>query len=132
MTQNIETPENYRYSKTHEWVKIEKDIATIGITFYAQKKLRDIIYVELPEKGKTIKSGETIGTIESVKATEEIYTPISGTIIDINTELTTSPELINKDPYGKGWIAKIKISDPNETLKLMTANEYKSYITSIK
>ncbi len=132
MSQSIETPENYRYSKTHEWVRIEGDNATIGITFYAQKKLRDIIYVELPEKGKTVKSGETIGTVESVKATEEIYTPVSGTIIDVNTELTTSPELINKDPYGKGWIVKIKMSDPNEVSKLMTANEYKSYTASTK
>lgn len=132
MSQNIEAPENYRYSKTHEWVKIEDNTATVGITFYAQKKLRDIIYVELPEKGKAVKAGEAIGTIESVKATEEIYTPISGTVIDVNTELSTSPELINKDPYGKGWIVKIKISDASEISKLMTANEYKSYTASAK
>ncbi|MGB9728677.1 MAG: glycine cleavage system protein GcvH [Thermoprotei archaeon] len=132
MSQNIEAPENYRYSKTHEWVKVEDNTATVGITFYAQKKLRDVIYVELPEKGKIVKAGETIGTIESVKATEEIYTPVSGTIIDINIELTTSPELINKDPYGKGWIVKIKISDTNEISKLMTANEYKTYTASTK
>ncbi len=132
MSQNIEAPENYRYSKTHEWVKVEDNTATVGITFYAQKKLRDVIYVELPEKGKIVKAGETIGTIESVKATEEIYTPVSGTIIDVNIELTTSPELINKDPYGKGWIVKIKISDTNEISKLMTANEYKTYTASTK
>lgn len=132
MSQIVEAPENYKYSKTHEWVKVDGEIATIGITFYAQKKLRDIIYVELPEKGKTVKAGDSVGTVESVKTTEEIYTPVSGTIVDVNSELTSSPELINKDPYGKGWIIKIKISDINELTKLMNANEYKSYTASIK
>ncbi len=132
MSQTIEVPENYKYTKTHEWVKTEDEIAIVGITFYAQKKLRDIIYVELPEKGKTIKAGEPIGTVESVKTTEEIYAPVSGIIVEVNNELTSSPELINKDPYGKGWIIKLKISNTSELANLMNANEYKSYIATLK
>ncbi|MBP1357354.1 MAG: glycine cleavage system protein GcvH [Sulfolobus sp.] len=112
------------YTDTDEWVKIDGEIAIVGITDYAQKKLRDIVGVELPETGREVKIGDPIAVIESVKAAADVYAPLSGTITDANQELSTSPELINKDPYGKGWLFKIKISNPEEKEKLLSPEKY--------
>jgi glycine cleavage system H protein len=114
------------YTDTDEWVQVVGDLIVVGITDYAQKKLRHVVNVELPEAGREVKRGEVIATLESVKAIADIYTPVDGTIVEVNDKLTTSPDLINKDPYGNGWVAKIKVSG---TLpKLLTPDEYVKYI----
>jgi len=120
-------PENLRYTKEHEWVRVEGNIGTIGITFHAQKELGDIVYVDLTKPGTTTQQGKTIGSVESVKAVSDLYTPVSGEVGEVNALLAESPEILNKDPYGEGWLVKIKLSDPGETGKLMTAAEYASY-----
>ncbi len=119
--------EGLYYTKNDEWIKVEGDIGTVGITDYAQDKLGDIVYLEEIEKGKKIKAGETLTTIESVKAASDIYAPISGEVIEVNSEVIKEPSIINKDPYGKGWIAKIKIENPEELKELMKAEEYSNY-----
>ncbi|HHW60133.1 MAG: glycine cleavage system protein GcvH [Bacteroidales bacterium] len=121
-------PENLKYAKTHEWVRVEGEYAYIGISDFAQSELGDIVYVDIPTEGETLKQGDVLGTIEAVKTVTDIYLPISGEIVEFNQTLTTNPELINKDPYGDGWIVKIKISDPTEVEKLLSAVEYKSAI----
>ncbi len=119
--------EGLYYTKNDEWIKVEGDIGTVGITDYAQDKLGDIVYLEEIEKGKKIKAGETLTTIESVKAASDIYAPVSGEVIEVNSEVIKEPSIINKDPYGKGWIAKIKIENPEELKELMKAEEYSNY-----
>ncbi len=119
--------EGLYYTKNDEWIKVEGDIGTVGITDYAQDKLGDIVYLEDIEKGKKIKAGETLTTIESVKAASDIYAPVSGEVIEVNSEVIKEPSIINKDPYGKGWIAKIKIENPDELKELMKAEEYSNY-----
>jgi len=121
-------PENLRYTKEHEWVLAEGDIGTIGITFHAQKELGDIVYVDLPKPGAVIQQGKTIGSVESVKAVSDIYTPVSGEVVEVNGMLAESPEKLNQDPYGSGWLVKIKLSDPGEAAKLLTAAEYQAYV----
>jgi glycine cleavage system H protein len=116
------------YTETDEWVKISDDEAIIGITDYAQKKLRDIVGVDLPEIGKEVKLGDSIAVIESVKAAADIYSPFSGKIIDVNNDLIEHPELINKDPYGKGWIFKLKITSAEGKEKLLTSEKYSEKI----
>ena len=113
-----------RYTESDEWVLIEGDTATVGITDYAQRKLRDIVGVELPEPGQQVKRGDTVAAIESVKAAADVYAPLSGEIIEVNERLYDEPELLNKDPYGEGWMFKIKISDPSEAEKLLTPEQY--------
>ncbi len=120
-------PEELRYTKNDEWLKVDGEIGTMGITDYAQDKLGDIVYLEEIEKGKKIKEGETLTTIESVKAASDIYAPVSGEIVEVNENVIKDPSIINKDPYGDGWIAKIKIENPEEINKLMTAKEYSEY-----
>ncbi len=122
-------PENCKYSKTHEWVRMESDGSmTIGITEHAQDLLGDMVFIELPEMGKTINAGDEIGVLESVKAAADLYTPLSGDIIEINEALIDSPSLLNSDPYGDGWLFKIKISNENEINELFSANQYVQYI----
>ncbi len=121
-------PKELKYTNTHEWLRVEGDIATIGITDYAQKELSDIVYVDLPEVGKTINQGDVLGTIEAVKAVSDFYTPISGTVIECNTELKNVPDLVNKEPYDKGWMVKIKMSDTSEMSKLLSAEDYEKII----
>jgi glycine cleavage system H protein len=121
-------PENYRYSKEHEWVNVEGETGTIGITFHAQKELGDIVYVDLPKPGTTTEKGKTIGSVESVKAVSDIYTPVSGEVIAVNELLTTSPEKLNEDPHGAAWLVKIKLSAPDEAKQLMSAADYQTYI----
>ncbi len=107
-------PEELKYTKDHEWARIEGSIATVGITDYAQSELGDIVYVELPESEKKPKQSESFGTIEAVKAVSDLFAPLSGEIIEVNTKLANQPEVINKDPYGEGWLVKIKYSNKNE------------------
>jgi glycine cleavage system H protein len=121
-------PENLKYSKDHEWVKLEGNIATVGISFYAQEELGDIVYVDLPEIGKTVKQNDVLAVIESVKSASDVYSPISGKVIEVNEKLKEKPEIINEDPYQEGWIAKLEISNPNELDTLMNAEEYKKLI----
>ena len=120
--------DNLYYTDSHEWVKVDGEDAYIGITEFAQKELGDIVYVELPEEGDEIASGESFGSIEAVKAVEDIISPVSGEVIKVNLELEDSPELINNSPYEEGWIIKVKLSDVDEVEKLLSVNEYKKLI----
>jgi len=115
-------PENLLYSKTHEWAKIEGDEAIIGITHFAQEQLGDITFIELPQIGQKLNAGDEMGSIESVKAASEIYSPVTGEVIAVNEELENAPEKINEDPYGQGWIAKFKLTSPAEGL--LNSEEY--------
>jgi glycine cleavage system H protein len=117
-------PTDLKYAKTHEWVRLEGDTATIGITDFAQGELSDIVYVEITALGKTIKRDEPIGTIEAVKAVSDLYSPVSGQVIAANDSLKDSPANVNKDPYGEGWMAKMKVSDPTELAGLLDATAY--------
>ena len=125
--------ENLYYTNEHEWALLEKsDIVRIGVTDYAQKTLHEIVFVDLPKKGLIIQQMKSIGTVESVKAVSEIFSPVSGQVIDINKDLQMNPELVNKDPYGKGWIALIKINNFNEDFKkLLTPAQYADFIKKI-
>ena len=122
-------PEDRLYTKEHEWVKVKGNTATVGITDYAQKEMTDIVYVELPQKGVQIEQGEALCTLESVKNAEDVYSPVSGKVTAVNTELEDKPELINEDPYGKGWIVKLEIDE--EPKGLMSAKEYEEYLKSL-
>ena len=125
-------PDNLLYTKEHEWILIEGNRGKVGITDYAQSRLGDITYVELPLMDKEIKQFEILTSIESVKAASDIYTPISGKIIQVNAELEKSPEIVNKAPYGNGWIAIIEIKDASEKNNLMDSKIYKEYLEGIK
>ncbi len=120
-------PENYRFTKEHEWVLVEGDTGTIGISFHAQKELGDIVYVDLPKVGATAEKGKTIGSVESVKAVSDIYAPVSGEVTAVNDLLTTSPEKLNEDPHGAAWMFKVKLSAPSEVGELMSATDYAAY-----
>lgn len=121
-------PEELKYTKDHEWARIEGDIATVGITDYAQSELGDIVYVELPEIGKKTKQSESFGTIEAVKAVSDLFAPLSGEIVEVNSTLANQPEVINKDPYGEGWLVKIKFSNKNEINNLLDKSKYEELI----
>ncbi|HXZ23484.1 MAG TPA: glycine cleavage system protein GcvH [Methanomassiliicoccales archaeon] len=123
-----DVPEGLRYTKDHEWVKVEGDIAQIGITDHAQEELTDIVFVELPKKGKKVKKGDVLGVVESVKTVSDIYSPVSGEVVDVNSPLDDAPGAINQEPYGKGWFAKVKISDATELGQLLDASAYKKAI----
>ncbi len=125
----MEVPEALQYTSEQEWIAIEGDVATIGITDYAQGELGDIVFVELPNKGDSTNQTEAFGTIEAVKAVSELYAPLSGEIKDVNSILEEQPELINNDPYGEGWIIKLNIRDESELEKLLSAEEYQSQIS---
>ncbi|MCP9446424.1 MAG: glycine cleavage system protein GcvH [Nitrospira sp.] len=125
-------PADLRYHTEHEWVRVEGKQATIGISHFAQDALGDIVFVELPKVGAVVKSGQQIGEVESTKTTSTIYTPVSGTIVQINNELKDHPELMNSDPYGKGWITVIELADPEEVERLMTASQYQTFLASHK
>ena len=122
MTNKVQ--EDLYYSKNDEWLKLENNIGTIGITDYAQDQLGDIVYVEVMTKGKMISKGDVLTTVESVKAVSDVYSPVSGEIIEINQNVIDEPSLINQDPYGKGWFAKVKIDQPEEVDELMSAADY--------
>jgi len=125
-------PQTYRYTKDHEWIEVTGGSAKVGITDYAQKHLGDAVYVELPALGTKLAVHQTIGTIESVKAVSEIYSPVSGEVIEVNGELNASPEAVNQDPYGKGWILRLKLSAPSDVAVLMDAAAYEKYVAGLE
>ena len=120
-------PEDLHYSKDHEWVRVDGSIATIGITDYAQNSLGDVVYVELPKKGEEFAANEPFGSVESVKAVSEVFTPVAGSIAEINEQLNDTPEKVNSDPYGEGWMVKVKMANPGEVDSLLTAAEYEDF-----
>lgn len=121
-------PKDLLFTNDHEWVKLDGDIATIGITQYAAGELGDVVFVELSGVGEAVEQGESMGTIEAVKAVSDMFAPMSGEVVEVNEALEGSPEIINKDPFGEGWMAKIKISDKGETAKLLSPEKYKELI----
>lgn len=125
-------PENFRYTKEHEWVRVEGDIGTIGITDHAQQELGDIVYVDLPKVGTRLAKGVSAGSVESVKAVSDFYAPVSGDVAEINQTLADAPEKLNKDPHGEAWLIKVKLSAPAEIEKLLSAAEYQKYIEAEK
>jgi glycine cleavage system H protein len=125
-------PKELKYSKEHEWVKVEDDTATMGITDFAQHQLTDVVFVELPEEGKEVEQMGKLCVVESVKSVSDVFSPVSGEIIEVNKELEEKPELVNQEPYGKGWMAKLKIKDKTELDNLMTAEQYEEYIKEKK
>ncbi len=125
-------PEDCLYTREHEWIRVEDDVGVIGITDYAQEALGDIVYVELPSVGDHFSQGEPFGNVESVKAVSELYMPVSGEIVEVNEDLADSPQLVNEDPYGDGWMVKIALSDPTELETLMSASEYEEYVKEEK
>jgi glycine cleavage system H protein len=123
-------PDSFRYTKEHEWVSVEGQVGTVGITFHAQKELGDIVYVDLPKPGTSLEQGKTMGSVESVKAVSDIYAPVSGEVLEINETLAHAPEKLNEDPHGAAWLVKIKLSAPDQVSALLSAEAYQSYIGS--
>jgi glycine cleavage system H protein len=120
-------PADLRYTKEHEWLRIEGDQGTVGITQHAQQQLGDVVYVDLPSPGDRLDAGRSFGTVESVKAVSELFMPVSGEVLDVNRELQNTPENVNTDPYGTGWMIRIRLSDPGQAASLMTADKYDDY-----
>ncbi|HVN85580.1 MAG TPA: glycine cleavage system protein GcvH [Candidatus Binatia bacterium] len=128
----MEFPEDLKYSKEHEWVLVEGDVATIGITDYAQEQLGDIVFVELPAVGDKAGKDEAFSVVESVKAVSDVYAPVSGKVLEVNDDLPDSPEMLNEDPYGDGWMVKIEMSDKTDLDDLMTSAEYEEFVAQEK
>ncbi|HZL05881.1 MAG TPA: glycine cleavage system protein GcvH [Coriobacteriia bacterium] len=122
-------PADLRYDKEHEWVSLDGDVATIGISAFAQDQLGEVVYVDLPASGDMLLTGESFGEIESVKSVSELFAPVSGEIVDVNAVLEDTPEIVNEDPYGAGWMVKVRLDDPSEVDGLMSADEYEAFIT---
>ena len=125
-------PDNFRYTKEHEWVLADGDAGTVGITDHAQQELGDIVYVDLPKVGTRIDAGKSLGSVESVKAVSDIYSPVSGEITEINESLADAPEKLNSDPHGDAWLVKIRLTHPEEMQSLMSAADYQSYVGAEK
>lgn len=125
-------PDNFRYTKEHEWVLVEGDSATIGITDHAQQELGDIVYVDLPKVTARVEQGKSLGSVESVKAVSDVYAPLSGEVTEVNQTLADAPEKLNSDPHGAGWLVKIRMSAPDEAASLLTAADYQAYIGAEK
>lgn len=123
-------PSDYLYSRDHEWVRVEGDTCVLGITEYAQQELGEIVFVELPETGQSFDATDEVGTIESVKAVAEVYTPVSGEVLEVNSSLEDEPELLNDDPHGDGWLIRLQVSSSKELEGLMNAEQYEEYIAS--
>ena len=121
-------PANYQYTKEHEWVGIDGDVAIIGITDYAQNELGDIVYVDLPQPGDAVAIGITMGSVESVKAVSDIYSPVTGEVVEVNEALAEAPEKVNEDPHGDGWLVKVRLSEAEESNQLLSAADYESYL----
>ncbi len=121
-------PHELYYTEEHEWVLIENDVATVGITDHAQDQLGDVVFVELPDVGRQVRQTEEFSVVESVKAASDIYSPLSGKVVEVNEDLTEAPDLLNKDPYGDGWICKIRLADPGELESLLSHEDYKNHI----
>lgn len=124
----MSNPEDNRYAKSHEYVHVEGNTGTIGITDYAQKELGDVVFVELPQVGTELEAGDELGSIESVKAVSELFVPVSGEVIEVNEALADNPALVNTDPWGDGWMVRIRLADVTEVDELMTAEEYDEYL----
>lgn len=124
----MELPEDLKYTREHEWLVIEDKVATVGITDHAQEQLGEVVFVELPAAGDKVEKSEPFGVVESTKAVSDIYAPVSGEVAEVNDDLPDSPELVNEDPYGDGWMVKITIGDESDLEDLMTADEYREYI----
>lgn len=123
-------PSEYLYSREHEWVRVQDDVCVLGITEFAQQELGEVVFVELPEVGQVFDSGDEVGTIESVKAVAEVYTPLAGEIVEINEAVVDDPELINEDPHGEGWLIKVRFSSAADLKQLMNAEQYEEYAKS--
>lgn len=121
-------PEDLKYSKEHEWLRISGNVATIGISDYAQDQLGEIVFVELPDEGEEFSKDDAFGVVESVKSVNDVYSPVSGHIVEVNDPIVDGPEIVNEDPYGEGWLVKIEISDTSELKGLMSAKQYEAYI----
>ncbi|MEJ2146834.1 MAG: glycine cleavage system protein GcvH [Acidobacteriota bacterium] len=124
----MNVPPDLLYTKEHEWVLVENDTATVGITDYAQQELGDVVYIELPDEGATFEAEESFGSVESVKAVSEIYMPLAGKVLEVNADLVEAPEVINEDPYGEGWMIRIAVDDVAQIDQLMSTEEYQSYL----
>ena len=124
-------PQDLRYTKEHEWVRIDGDVAVVGITAYAQEQLGDVVYVDLPEKGKALKQLESFGAVDSVKTASDLYAPVSGEVLDVNEALKASPQLVNEEPYGAGWMLKVKPSNAKELETLLDAAGYEQYLATL-
>jgi len=122
------TPEDLSYTKDHEWVRVKDNLATVGITDHAQHQLGDVVYVELPKVGDRFEASEPFGSVESVKAVSEVYMPLAGSAVEVNESLNDSPEQVNEDPYGEGWMIRVKMDNPSQVDALLTAIEYEDYI----
>ncbi|MBM3814492.1 MAG: glycine cleavage system protein GcvH [Acidimicrobiia bacterium] len=120
--------DQYRYTKEHEWVLVDGPTGTVGITHHAQSELGDIVYVDLPKAGALVTQGKAMGSVESVKAVSDIYSPVTGEVVEVNNALVTAPEKLNEDPHGQAWLVKVKLSSPDEVNGLMSASDYQSYI----
>ena len=123
-------PQNCRYSKDHEWIRVEGDRGTVGITDHAQEQLGDVVFLELPEVGRKLKAGEVFGTVESVKAVSELFSPVSGEVVEAHGDLTKNPEKVNTDPHGEAWMIVVKLALPKEVDGLMDAAQYEAYVAS--
>ena len=123
-------PSHLRYTKEHEWLEVSGETGTLGITDFAQKELGDIVYVELPEVGKLVGAGDTLGTIESVKAVSEVYAPVGGTGVEVNAALSDKPETVNADPHGRGWICRLRLQDPAEADGLLDVAAYRAMVSA--
>ncbi len=120
-------PDNYRYTKQHQWVRLEGDVATVGLTFHAQERLGDIVYVDLPKPGTRLEAGKTLGSVESVKAVSDIYSPVSGEVTEVNEALADTPEKLNEDPHGAAWLIKLRVENSGEMSSLLSAPDYQAY-----
>ncbi len=125
----MDIPKELKYTNEHEWVRVDGEFAVTGITDYAQGELSDVVYVELPNVGREVKQGETFATIEAVKAVADLYAGVAGEVVEVNEKLSKAPDLVNKDPYGEGWMVKLRLKDPAELDNLLTAEEYQKLIT---
>ena len=123
-------PRDYLYSREHEWIRVEEDVCTLGITEYAQQELGEVVFVELPEFGQVFDANDELGTIESVKAVAEVYTPVAGEVVEVNDAVVDDPELLNEDPHGEGWLLKIRFSSAADLKSLMTPEAYEEYVQS--
>ena len=128
----MEFPAGLRYTKEHEWIRVEGNQAYVGITDYAQQELGDVVYVELPEPGGAVRHMEPFGVVESVKAVSDLFSPVTGSVTQVNEELFNRPELVNSDPYGQGWMIVVEIGEPAQLESLLTAEEYEAYLRQVK
>lgn len=124
-------PAELKYTKDHEWTKIEGDVAIIGITDFAQSALGDIVFVELPETGKTLSHHQAFGVVESIKSVSDLYSPLAGTVLEVNKDVVNAPELCNAEPYGNAWMIKIKLSNPSEVNSLLSASDYQNFLSTL-